>query len=48
MKKIPVRKAGEIRLTARGCHCYCCCGLSPCSEPTNLTDSAQGDSPACP
>ena len=25
MKKIPVRKAGEIRLTARSCYCYCCC-----------------------
>jgi|tagenome__1003787_1003787.scaffolds.fasta_scaffold20986072_1 hypothetical protein len=25
MKKIPVRKAGEIRLTASGCYCYCCC-----------------------
>jgi hypothetical protein len=25
MKKIPVRKAGEIRLTARSGYCYCCC-----------------------
>lgn len=25
MKKIPVRKAGEIRLTARSSYCYCCC-----------------------
>jgi hypothetical protein len=28
MKKIPVRKAGEIRLTSRSSYCYacCCCG----------------------
>ncbi len=25
MKKISVRKAGEIRLTARSAYCYCCC-----------------------
>jgi len=25
MKKIPVRKAGEIRLTSRSSYCYCCC-----------------------
>jgi len=25
MKKIAVRKAGEIRLTAASCYCYCCC-----------------------
>ena len=28
MKRIPVRKAGEIRLTARSCYCYCCCCCS--------------------
>lgn len=29
MKKIAVRKAGEIRLTARSNYCYacCCCGV---------------------
>lgn len=25
MKKISVRKVGEVRLTARACYCYCCC-----------------------
>lgn len=24
-KKIAVRKAGEVRLTARAAYCYCCC-----------------------
>lgn len=28
MKKITVRKAGEVRLTSAACYCYgaCCCG----------------------
>jgi hypothetical protein len=25
MKRIPVRKAGEIRLTTRASYCYACC-----------------------
>jgi hypothetical protein len=25
MKKIPVRKAGEIRLTSSSSYCYACC-----------------------
>jgi hypothetical protein len=28
MKKIPVRPAGEIRLTARNNYCYACCCCS--------------------
>lgn len=28
MKKIPVRKAGEIRLTARSSYCCCCCAIA--------------------
>ena len=31
MKKIPVRKAGEIRLTSRSSYSYacCCCAIAP-------------------
>jgi hypothetical protein len=32
MKKIPVRKAGEIRLTARSGYCYCCCCCASLAE----------------
>jgi tetratricopeptide (TPR) repeat protein len=44
MKKIPVRKAGEIRLTASGCYCCCISALLPDEQRRafNLTFNENG------